>query len=128
MYVGISSLDALKPSLAYKVKKRIPYPSFKNGKSWFDIGLVRLTKKIKLSHKVRIIPIASAAPELEQITTAIGFGNIHCDKSTTGVISCTKSTHLRSTQLKVASFGYRGTIKSFGKHSNICHVSLFLIP
>ncbi|KRT82472.1 Trypsin, partial [Oryctes borbonicus] len=121
VYVGISSIDELEYAKAHKVKKAIVYPSFKNGKSWFDLGLVRLAKKVKLGPKVGTIAIATTFPKLGKVTSVVGLGNIHCVRSPTDTFHCTKSTHLRTTDLKIMQFGYRGTIKAFGLHSNICH-------
>lgn len=120
-------MDELSQAKSYKVKKIIKYPTFKDGKSWFDIGLIRLSRKLKLGPKVGVIPIATTFPKLERSGTVVGFGDIHCKRSLKSILNCVKATHLRATELTIVDFGYRGTINAYGSHSNICHVSNFFL-
>lgn len=127
VYVGISNINDLRKGEAYKVKHKIKYPGFSDGKAWFDIALLKLEKNLTLGPTANTISLASSFPQIDQTVTAIGFGDTHCNRSTSNVLQCAKSDHLKSAELKIKRIGYRGSIETLGLNQNICHVRLYYL-
>lgn len=120
-YVGVSSLDEIKNSKPYKVKKTRIHPDYNSSvPGVYDIGLVFLKTHIKMGPTVQIVTLATSNPQIDEEVTVLGFLYRGCIPHTQ---ICHDTEQLWMTTLRVRGYGFENAIKTIGNNSNVCYVS-----
>lgn len=108
---------------SYEVEKKIPHPDY-IGWQWpgTDIGLLKLTKNIKLGSSVQIIQLGICDPPNGEEVAIVGFGAVKCLPFTKNY---TKSNHLRTAVMTVKRKNDKDIIYSVSEDgSNTCYVRI----
>ncbi|GJQ81363.1 hypothetical protein Trydic_g20573 [Trypoxylus dichotomus] len=123
VYSGISSLKDLKRKKGYAVKSAVPHPTFWTApNSAFDIGLIKLKRKIQLGDEAQLIELATEAPPVGEEAIVVGFGVMQCE----GIAACNEevqdSDHLRSADIVITNVLEDGTFLTQSRENmNTCY-------
>lgn len=122
---GLSKLEDFRNAPKYTPEEIIPLPDYDGGDAT-DIALIKLTEKIKLGPKAKIIPLATRNPAIGSKVVVGGFGHLECnflnDTCDNG-----PSYNLRYATVTVIDIDDDGVILTQGNGKNTCYVSFNIV-
>lgn len=129
VYPGITRLKDLKRAKSYAVKSAIAHPKFwKTFDFAYDVGLIKLKKKIKLGNRAKTIRLATEAPPIGEEGTIAGFGVVKCVDKSNCRESSRESKQLRYADLVFESVEEDGLLHTRSRdNKNTCYVSLIYV-